>query len=166
MCCILEIIFIFVLALPTGKFPLWHQGSMPWNTKVSDEGVGKTSSDCITLSGAGSLLSLTYIPSRRSVAMSYSVTVIPRLTGGSMGRGVSLSSLSLNLSIRSSGGTTDKSTEESREGLSKFKRSSLGPSSVIFTVLSSCVVKIYRRRKSTPMRGRWISQKKPPKKTF
>ena len=40
---------IFILALPTGKFPLLCQVSTPWNPKASDEGGGKKSSECMTL---------------------------------------------------------------------------------------------------------------------
>ena len=58
--------------------------------------------------------------------MSASVTVIPRLPGGRMGRRVSSSSLSMNLSTPSSGGTTSEDMEESREAISKSKISSLG----------------------------------------
>ena len=91
---------------------------------MSDEGVEKISSDCMKLSERGPLLSLTAIPSQRSLEISASVTVIPQLPEGRMGRGVSSSSLSLNLSIPYSGGTTDEAMEDSREGLSKSKRSS------------------------------------------
>ena len=37
MCCILGFGVIFSLALPTGKFPLWREGSTIWNTKVIDD---------------------------------------------------------------------------------------------------------------------------------
>ena len=67
--------------------------------------------------------------------MSASVTVIPSLPEGRMGRGVSSSSLSLNLYTPSFGGTTSEAMEESREGLYKSKRSSLGHSSVICKIL-------------------------------
>ena len=79
---------------------------MKQNTEVSDEGIGKTSSDFMTLSGAGSLSSSTDIPLRRIVAMPASVMVIPRLPEGRMGRWVSPYFLSLNLSNPSSGGST------------------------------------------------------------
>ena len=54
---------------------------------------------------------------------------------GRMVRGVSLSSLSLNLSTPSSGGTTAEAMEESMEVLYKLKRYSLGHYSVMFTIL-------------------------------
>ena len=87
------------------------------------------------LSCIGWLLPSTDILSQRSVVMSASVTVIPQLPEGSMFRGVYSSSLSLNLSTPSSGGTTAEYMKKSREGLSKSKRSYLGPSSVICTIL-------------------------------
>ena len=102
---------------------------------MSDEKVGKTSSYCMIFSGAGLLLSLTAIPSRCIVEMSASITVIPQLPEGRMGSGVSLSSLYMNMSIPSSGGTTAEYIEESREGLYKSQRYLLGPSSVICTIL-------------------------------
>ena len=135
MCCILGIRVIFSLDIPTRKLPLWHQGSTPWNKNLSDEGVGKTPSDCIELSGAGLLLSLTAIPSRRSVEISASITVIPQLTEESMGRGVSLSSLYLNLYNPSSVGTTAEYMEDSRVSIYKSKISSMETSSVICTIL-------------------------------
>ena len=67
--------------------------------------------------------------------MSASVTVIPRLLEGRMVRGVSSSSLSLNLSIPSSSGTTAEAMEESREGISKYKMSYLGNYYVICNIL-------------------------------
>ena len=78
---------------------------------------------------------LTAIPSQRSVEISASVTVIPQLPEGRMGRGVSLYYLSMNLYTISSGGTTNEAMEESREVLSKSKISSSGSSSVICTIL-------------------------------
>ena len=87
MCCILRFGFIFSLDLPKGKLSLWCQGSMSWNTKVSDEGVGKTSSECMKLSESGLLPLSTTTPSQRSVEMSAFVTVIPRLPEERMGRG-------------------------------------------------------------------------------
>ena len=92
---------------------------------MSDEGLGNTSSDCMTFLGAGPLSSLTDTPSQRSVAMSASVTVIPPLPEGRMGKGVSSSSLYLNLSTTSSGVTTAEAMEDSREVISKSKGSSL-----------------------------------------
>ena len=67
--------------------------------------------------------------------MSVSVTVIPQLPEGRMVRGVSSSSLSLNISTPSSGVSTAEARDESREGLSKYKSSSLGTSYVICTIL-------------------------------
>ena len=66
--------------------------------------------------------------------MSASVTVISQLPEGRMGRVVSYSSLSVNLSTPSSVGTTSEAMEYSSEGLYKSKRYSLGPSSVICTI--------------------------------
>ena len=57
MCRILGFGVTFSLELPTGKFPLWRQGSTPWNTQVSDDGVGNTSSECMKFSGAESDIS-------------------------------------------------------------------------------------------------------------
>ena len=87
ICYILGFGVIFSLAIQTGKFLLWRQGSTPWNPKVGGKGVGMTSSDWMEFSGTGSLLLLADIPSRRSVAISASVTVIPRLPAGRMVRG-------------------------------------------------------------------------------
>ena len=87
------------------------------------------------LSGVGLLTSSTATSSRQSVQMPASVTVIPRLTEDRMGRKVSSSSLFLNLSTPFSGGTISESMEESREGLSKSKRSYSGTSSVICTII-------------------------------
>ena len=67
--------------------------------------------------------------------MSYSVTLIPQLPEGIMVRGVSSCSLFLNLSTPSYGGNTSEAMEDSSEGLSKYKRSSLGISSMICTIL-------------------------------
>ena len=102
---------------------------------MSDDGGGKTSPDRMKFSGAGSFFSSTDISSLRSVEMLASVTVIPQLTEGKMGRGVYLSSLSMNLYTPSSGGTNAESMKESREGLYKSKRSFSEPSSVICTIL-------------------------------
>ena len=63
--------------------------------------------------------------------MSASVTVISQLPEGRMTRGVSSSSLSMNLSTPFYCGTTAEYMEESREGIPKSKISSLGPSSII-----------------------------------
>ena len=73
---------------------------------MSYEGVGKTSSDCMTFSGSGLLLSSTDIPSCWSTEMSSCVTVIPRLPEMGVVRGVSSSYLYLNLYPPSSGGNT------------------------------------------------------------
>ena len=62
---------------------------MTLNSKVSDEGVGNKSSDYMAFSGEGLLLQSTDIPSQLIVVMSAFITVIPKLTEGRMGRGVS-----------------------------------------------------------------------------
>ena len=99
------------------------------------EEVVKTSSDCMALSGAGSLSSSTAIPSIRSVKFSASITEIPQLPEGGVGKGFSSSSLSMNLSTPSYGGTTAEAMKDSRDFLSKYKRSSLDPSYAICTIL-------------------------------
>ena len=67
--------------------------------------------------------------------MSASVIVISILSEERMGRGVSSYSLSLNLFTPSSGGIIDEAMGESREVLSKSKRSYLGISYMICTIL-------------------------------
>ena len=135
MYCILGFGVILSLALPTGKFLLWCQVSTPWNPKSVDEGLGKTSSDGIKSSRVGSLLSSTSVPSRHSMKISASVVVVPRLPGGRMGRGVSSSSFSLNLSTPYSYGTTYEAMKESKEVLSKSKSYYSGTSFMVCTIL-------------------------------
>ena len=87
---------------------------MPQNPMVIGEGGGKTLLDYITFSGACPFSSLDDIPSQRSLSISASITVIPQLPEGRIGRVVSYYSLSPNLSTPTSGGTTDESMDDSR----------------------------------------------------
>ena len=89
----------------------------------------------MAFSGEISFSSSTDIPLQRSVSMSASATVIPRMPVGSMGRIFYSSSLSLNLFTPSSYGTTAEAIEYSRECISKSKRYYFGPYSVICTIL-------------------------------
>ena len=88
-------------AFSTGKFPLWCQGSITWNPKLSVPGSVTTPSEFKTFSGSGQLLySITTPPEHISEILSL-VTVTQQLTEISIDKGVSSSSLSLNRSTPS-----------------------------------------------------------------
>ena len=130
-------------AFPTGRLPLWRLGPVPWNTKLIVLGAIRTSLEFKTFYGSDSLSYSTTIPSQLSVEIPSLATVTPQLPEVRIGRGVSSSWLSLNPSTMSYNSTYLDSTMyvACTNGfccplpLAGLKRSSYGPSYMIWTIL-------------------------------